>query len=367
MEDDSKKLVIKNGRRRSKSVIAAYVSGKLPLHKIVHPSRLTAKNIQRHLVNHLDLNSYTVPGKPLRANRTKRPLLRDYINGIVPVTAMLTPEKITDISTKREEQKKIAQVQNFPDWENLHRLSSQANKNFRSWWKLTNCSAGTSSVSDEKSLYQRRERNDSAKNSTLKMSANDNCIHSLTPNQYESTQITSTGSVHPSSASRTSVWTLVTNSLEDINNNSSANLAKNETIDNETISSAMNTVNDEHSGDGAESHANVKSELVSTKDESFVSIQDECPPGEGCQNPRVCFGEGKLDANIASHLMPQIYVHQCFLTMLQNHKFVEHRLLKQIIRLRKDRDRYRNSYNNLRKIHKILADRWYQFRKISLD
>lgn len=351
MEHGGKKLVIKNGRRRFKSIIAAYVSGKLPLHKIVHPSRITEKRL-RHLMNDLDLNSYPkVVGRPLRANRRKRPLLRDYINGTVPVTAIMAPEKITDISAKKEERKKIAQVQNFSDGQDLYRSVSQTNsRHVKSWWQSMAYSTATSS-SDESSSPFSPENNDT-KNDTRRITA-----RSHSSEQFdESTKAAKTGTIPTTSALGTSIWT----SIAGMNTEGSRATTRTDL----TIDDVEKEANDDKNLD---SDSTVEGERQSTKDDHFISIKEELLPGEGDIKSKRSPDEKKWSINATEPSLSPMHLQKYFVRLLKNHEYIEQRLLRQIICLRKDRDRYRNSYNNLRKIHKILADKWYQFRKISID
>ncbi|KAK7603040.1 hypothetical protein V9T40_003039 [Parthenolecanium corni] len=58
---------------------------------------------------------------------------------------------------------------------------------------------------------------------------------------------------------------------------------------------------------------------------------------------------------------------QNLLELIKSHENVEQCLVKQIIHLRKERDKYRHAYIDLVKIHRILANRWFQFKKLNID
>lgn len=58
---------------------------------------------------------------------------------------------------------------------------------------------------------------------------------------------------------------------------------------------------------------------------------------------------------------------QNLLELIKSHENVEQCLVKQIVHLRRERDKYRHAYIDLVKIHKILANRWFQFKKINID
>lgn len=58
---------------------------------------------------------------------------------------------------------------------------------------------------------------------------------------------------------------------------------------------------------------------------------------------------------------------QNLLALIRSHENVEQCLVKQIVHLRRERDRYRHAYIDLVKIHKILANRWFQFKKLNID
>lgn len=86
-------------------------------------------------------------------------------------------------------------------------------------------------------------------------------------------------------------------------------------------------------------------------------LTKKCPPSRHSAGPSLRWRT--TSANFTKR--------QNLLELIKSHENVEQCLVKQIIHLRRERDKYRHAYIDLVKIHKILANRWFQFKKINID
>lgn len=333
MEHGSKRSVIKKHRRKRRSIIAAYVSGKLPLCQIMHPSRMSSKS-RRQLTNLLNSNEskYYTKLRRVVPNRLKRPPLRDYIRGIVPVSDMLAPKKISDIPAKRKELDRIVEQQNFGTPSTPYNMFSDRNR--------------TSSV---RSIEKKAKLMLEVSNN-WKLVLCDRCQHTeTTPNTSRI------------SNSRLSNWSSKKES------NSTQN------TDYYNTSQSMSTVTGEsiklsHDTGDMKPGKLICAEYDSKKVQDCSEGLAECGRTEKSKASRI--QEHTTPPNTITRRNSQsvkLFEKEYFTQILKKHEYIEQRLIRQIIHLRKDRDKYKNAYNDLIKIHQILAERWFQFREISVD
>lgn len=114
-------------RYQTKSKIAAYIKGKIKLSGIMHPSRIAV--VDRKPRFNFDIVNQSTPMEQHKTRRQtrKKPALKDYIAGKVSVSEMLPPGKMNEIPPKTR-QLQIFQMQNFfsPEW-NRYRNENTAN------------------------------------------------------------------------------------------------------------------------------------------------------------------------------------------------------------------------------------------------
>lgn len=334
MEHGSKRSVIKIHRRKRRSIIAAYVSGKLPLCQIMHPSRMSSKS-RRQLTNLLNSTESKYYNKLRRVvpNRLKRPPLRDYIRGIVPVSDMLAPKKISDIPAKRKELDRIIKQQNFGTPNTPYNMFSDRNS--------------TSSV-----------RSIEKKAKLMLEVSNDTKLVLCDRPQHTEIVATNTSRI---SNSRLSNWSSKKESNSTQNTDCYNTSQSMSVVTGESIKMSHDT------GDmkpGKLACAEYDSKKIKDCSEGLA----ECGRTEKSKGLRI--QERTTPPSTIKRRNSQsvkLFEKEYFAQILKKHEYVEQRLIRQIIHLRKDRDKYRNAYNDLIKIHRILAERWFQFRQISVD
>lgn len=328
MEDGSKRLTpIKKHRRKYRSVIAAYVSGKLPLCQIMHPSRLTSKSRRQQRLNlHSDERKYLAKLNRVIPSRLKRPPLKDYIKGVVPLSAMLGAEKISDIPATRKMLNRIVEQQNFGTPDTLFSGRGRATASVRNTEKAK-------SMLEVSSKYSFSER---------------------------STQYKDTANTSKISDARLPSWTSRPESgcAQKI-----GGLDVSETPSTVAVESTMA----HETGDMKPSIlAGSEFDLRTAKECDGAIVEygrpDKSKASRMLEHPST---QNRLTRRYSASM--KLLEREYFLKMLKSHEYVEQRLIRQIIYLRKDRDRYRNAYHDLVKIHKILAERWLQFRQLSID
>ncbi len=354
MEDGErrKRLKSKNKelkkRKQIKSIIAAYVSGKVPLCKIMNPSRLSTKrnpNVKLDL-NRLNACERTLALPKTVPNRQKRPTLKDYIDGNVSVSQMIAPQKINEIPSKRKEFEKFMRKQNHGTHESYYRGCENL---FRT----------TIAYDIIDKLEDADRKDDEAKSIESKLFA----PGTSTVSKYSSdepssnSKIKNTPDTVPSSTLSLSASTIISSKVfnDDPREDKLQHLEKGSfqlrvspVISNLETKSKIS----ENFGD---------STSIESNKAAFDSLAKSFSSKYSSNRCQIHHLSRRHTGSM------RLYERQEFLNIIKNHENVEECLIKQIIHLRKERDKYQTLYVGLIKIHKILANRWFQFKRLNID
>ncbi|XKL62758.1 hypothetical protein PGB90_002591 [Kerria lacca] len=332
-------------RKHIKSIVAAYISGQLPLWKIMHPSRLTLKN--KNHPRAFDINEIEKMSIQKRIpNLPKQQILKDYIDRNETVST-IPIKKISEVSSKSKESNKTASVKNN------FSLPSNSCKSYKS--------SQRSELVDGNWLNRENKSVKSVESILMNRSSSMNAqslMWSKTPDikKFSFGDTSLSMRINDTNDIKNSLCSSVGKSVRSTNSSKADDSYRYDFQSLEPTEEVMYNINNKNHKLKTPSICEELKQRAQARFESF-------------SNSLKNSSSRSTSTNLSKRYIGSIKLHERekFLNLIKSHENVEECLIKQIIHLRKERDRYKRSYVDLIKIHKILANKWFQFSKLNID